>query len=552
MPPTIFSLLAVRLAEQTILGGCGPEPLCGPECLKQKADAEATDAKLLGDSYGDISDADTVTVPDEDIHVDVDYPDICSAAACPPQDSNFTDSDTYLDVTPETSLEDILDGGDTQPADDADAGIDASEDTSYVDCSNDPLAEGCDVFVPPPDIDEPDETESPDVPDADDPDTDDSGEVGPDVLPPVDSDNDGISDKADNCPNIKNPDQVDDDGDNIGNACETDLCDGPKQHPFEGVKELCDGLDNDCDDQIDEDFSMLGKACWSPVYLPTGTCNKEGAIVCNPLDTKKTACDNSAELLDGCDGADNDCDDEIDEDAGATVCGIDICKHTVDNCLNGAIQLCDPFEGAKPEICDGADNDCNGETDELGQTSCGVGECANAVEACVLGQPQMCIEKGSQPEAVACDGKDNDCDGVTDEIDDAQAKYLVFGGVAVADLIAEVEPGTVLVTSFQYFTTGTPPADAVAVCHHGFLEECENNEPLPSSCVTKLVFEGSPIKNSLWVWQIWSDNAQIGEFIMNDIGYPADTYKWGASMFVLGADGASSCSYSYDVASCSK
>lgn len=41
--------------------------------------------------------------------------------------------------------------------------------------------------------------------------------------PPVDSDNDGTNDGADNCNTIPNPDQRDTDEDNIGNACDADF-----------------------------------------------------------------------------------------------------------------------------------------------------------------------------------------------------------------------------------------------------------------------------------------------------------------------------------------
>lgn len=41
--------------------------------------------------------------------------------------------------------------------------------------------------------------------------------------PPVDSDNDGVSDAADNCSETSNPEQRDTDGDNIGNACDADF-----------------------------------------------------------------------------------------------------------------------------------------------------------------------------------------------------------------------------------------------------------------------------------------------------------------------------------------
>src|SRR5215217_3086423 len=39
--------------------------------------------------------------------------------------------------------------------------------------------------------------------------------------PPTDTDNDGVPDSSDNCPNVYNPAQADGDGDGVGNACET-------------------------------------------------------------------------------------------------------------------------------------------------------------------------------------------------------------------------------------------------------------------------------------------------------------------------------------------
>jgi hypothetical protein len=69
--------------------------------------------------------------------------------------------------------------------------------------------------------------------------------------------------------------------------------------------------------------------------------------------------------------------------------------------------------------CDGRDNDCDGLTDEgftPSSITCGVGACQrNGWTACVNGQvlPANCTP--GQPGTEVCNGLDDDCDGLTDE-----------------------------------------------------------------------------------------------------------------------------------------
>ena len=82
-------------------------------------------------------------------------------------------------------------------------------------------------------------------------------------------------------------------------------------------------------------------------------------------------CDDSSSAInpdakERCNGFDDDCDGEIDEELGETTCGLGVCQHTVPNCKDGQPQVCDPMEGAGPEVCgDSKDNNCDGEVDEV-------------------------------------------------------------------------------------------------------------------------------------------------------------------------------------------
>jgi len=151
--------------------------------------------------------------------------------------------------------------------------------------------------------------------------------------------------------------------------------------PFEGASaEICDNKDNDCDGRTDEDFPNKGLSC----SVGKGLCQRTGTYVCK-ADGSGTECSATpgtpaAEI---CDGLDNDCDDSIADDGidetwynNPTSCGVGECLSSGNLvCTNGAkTDTCIPGTPAT-EICDGKDNDCDGLIDNIDTDDDGISDC---------------------------------------------------------------------------------------------------------------------------------------------------------------------------------
>ena len=140
----------------------------------------------------------------------------------------------------------------------------------------------------------------------------------------------------------------------------------------------------DCPPGIDEDFTVFydcevdGNPGTQRVRCDKGRLDYGQCVVCILTD----------EI---CDGQDNDCDGEIDE-------------HQLNEC--GQCGL------LPQDICDGLDNDCDGLVDEDLVQAC-VTACERGVEVCENGAWTGCTAR--QPSEEICDGFDNDCDGLIDE-----------------------------------------------------------------------------------------------------------------------------------------
>jgi MYXO-CTERM domain-containing protein len=149
-----------------------------------------------------------------------------------------------------------------------------------------------------------------------------------------------------------------------------------------------------------------GDACSVPDNVALGVCPDglwtciEGTDVCEP----ETDC----------------CEAGVPCDTGLE----GVCAEGVIVCDGPPLGTCMQVTPASDEVCDLLDNDCDGETDEdLGGADCtvfgGTGRCGNGHQECIVGVLQ-CVPFGAMPEL--CNGLDDDCDGDIDNMVNSWSK----------------------------------------------------------------------------------------------------------------------------------
>jgi len=279
-----------------------------------------------------------------------------------------------------------------------------------------------------------------------------------------------------------------------GTGCQNPLA--PNENP-----ETCNGVDDNCNGKTDAEDQDLLTDDLQLCEVQQGVCNgsdKPDTLcsagswqTCTSLDYLNYSLDYESGAESACDGLDNDCDgstDAADQDLGdmwspacenqAGVCaGLD---KPASLCSGGQWQLCTDkeyldyapeYESGTETLCDGKDNDCDGTTDNDWPTKGAACDgpdadfCSNGVFTCnAEGTGLECVNEDPDEVAETCNGVDDNCDGLTDEDgpDLCPTGQECLEGYCLTDGFVPIPAG--------YFWMGSPQSSN---CPDGYLGVCE-------------------------------------------------------------------------------
>ncbi len=209
------------------------------------------------------------------------------------------------------------------------------------------------------------------------------------VYPGASESADGVDDDCDGDVD-EGTDASDDDGD--GYSEDGGDCDDNNAARSPSDIEIADGVDQDCDGVSDEG---------TDVYDDDGDGRTETGGDCNDADPDRSP--GYTETADN--GIDDDCDGVVDD--GLSDPDGDGYEPEAGDCAPDNEEI---YPGA-PEIADGIDNDCDGDTDEGTERWDNDGDGESAVEG-DCDDTDSSVYSGA---ADLADGRDNDCDGTVDE-----------------------------------------------------------------------------------------------------------------------------------------
>ena len=325
---------------------------------------------------------------------------------------------------------------------------------------------------------------------------------------------------------------ADADGDGHGDAASTVAsCDAPAGYVADATDcddgnaavspsalEMCNGFDDDCDGDVDED-SALDVVDWYADADGDGFGDAGASVIDCDQPAGYTADDTDCDDTDGavspdgielCNGVDDNCDGTVDEDSAADAPdwyadtdadGFGDAASSTAACSTPAGYVsdssdCDDMDGdVNPdasEQCNGIDDNCDGTVDEDSAADAalwyadndedGYGDAGDSTAACsepagYVADDTDCddTETAVNPAATeVCDGVDNDCDGVTDTDATDRATWYrdsdgdSYGDATTTSLSCSAPAG--------YVSGSTDCDDSSAATHPGAAEVCDGED----------------------------------------------------------------------------
>ena len=236
------------------------------------------------------------------------------------------------------------------------------------------------------------------------------------------------------------PDTSRTDADDDGYATEDGDCDDSDAAAHPGTEEICDGIDNNCNGLIDEGVTTTFYADedgdgFGSADEAVESCEPPTGYAVNGTDCDDRDAESRPGATEQCDGADNDCDGETDEGlteifyADSDGDGYGDADNNVSSCEppSGYVSDAEDCDDTEPttfpgaaEACDGLDNDCDGLGDILGLWSFENGAGSVAYDSGGL-------------------GLDGDIDGATWTTAGYSGNALEFDGISASVLLDHAE-----------------------------------------------------------------------------------------------------------------